>query len=253
MVCTEREGRRPPDVHLQLREIHTAAGDFHGAYPTISQVGWEVLNKAKVGDMVGLYVPQANRCGTNSEDGDLWASRKYIIGQLAEEVESGRNQGTRRRPSERAKVMLFLPEQVGDEEGGRRYVYSSPEVCDNKAPVGTCQCGKKHYTSVPVALVRGGPWSIDDMMVDDWDEEEEDVADGGSRSEDVAEGGNRSKKPRAEVRSASALLRVYARRRGMLEPNPADEQKIVLPLGVYQLLTQLDQDYMQRFSTTLNT
>lgn len=247
LVCSEREGTRPSDVLLHLREIHTATGDFHGAYPTINQGGWEVLKKAQVGDMVGIYVPQANRCGTHEKDGDLWASRKYIIGQLAESPEPGRNVGTRRRPTDHAKVKLFLPEQVGqEEEGGRRYVYPSPEVCDKGlVPVESCRCGKKHYTSVPVGLIRGGPWRLQDMVVDEWD---------GEDGEEVEEeGGGRSKRARNEVRASNALLRVYMIRRGALDDDPHREQKILLPLGAYQFLSQLDQTYLQRFSTTLNT
>lgn len=244
--CEEREGKRPPDVVKSLYATHTMAGDFEEAYPVLAQGGWDVIKKASIGDMMGVYVPEAHRCGPLlARDSDLWASRKYVVGQVADLPERGANHGTKRRPSERSMVKLFLPEQVGEEEDGRRYLFPSREVCpESKGVHDRCTCGHKHYTQVPVSLVRGGPWPFEAMVVEEWEHEE-------GRSEGE-EGGQASVEGGPRKRAMNALLRVYLLRRGRRKEGSEGEDKLLLPPGVYQSLSQLDHSLLERFSTTLN-
>lgn len=157
LPCIDRDRRRPADVEQRLYNIETQTGQFMEGYPARSQTGWEVVKKASIGDMVGLYVPELNRAGTNSNDGDLWSSRHYIIGEVAEVPQLRTNVGTRRRPSDDAMLKIYIPEEVLTHERGRRYRFPTMEVCQEDKKLGDgCTCGKRHHALVPVPMVRGG-------------------------------------------------------------------------------------------------
>ena len=245
--CSEREGIRPPDVDQILYEIHNQTGDHESANEVLKAAGLTVLQKAKVGDMVGVFVPMGHRVGGDyGADKELWASGRFMVGQLAEEVGKISNAGTKRRESAGAMVKLYLPEEV---EGlaEHSFLYPNPDICRKEGDivaVGGCVCGKKHFTSVPVALVRGGPWPIDDLVVGDEDDDEDDDDNNddeqGNRDGRVGCGGQQTglhnrrrggtRVPAA--RGYKALQKIYASRRGMSETDPSKAQKVVLPVGV---------------------
>ena len=256
-VCKEREERRPSDVEQLLAELHHQTGDNLVAHQAMRAVARNVMDKAKEGDMVGLFVPENHRVGgTYGKDTDIWAAGRYMVAQLAENMGPIRNTGTRTRASEGAKVKVFLPEEVKQEHS---YLYASREVCRKEGDiveVGTCNCGKKHYTAVPVTVIRGGPWSAEAMEAEDDDdnssatpssEGEDGVSRHGASSGSRRQGNTRV----PSSRGLSALQEVYAMRRGLLQLTSSGAQRLVLPVGVRQTLDQLDRENLERYHSTL--
>lgn len=184
-------------------------------------------------DMVGLFVPELNRAGTHSNDGDLWSSRHYIVGEVAEVPQQGTNVGTKRRPSGDAMLKVYIPEEDLTHERSRRYIFPSMEVCpyDKRLDAG-CTCGKRHHALVPVPMVRGGPWKLDDLAEREWDEDVDVAAE-----EDDSGGQPPRKRP---TRATNALLKIWERRRGGARVDPTTEHRLCLPLGVYQLLSGME-------------
>jgi len=206
--------------------------------------------------MIGVFVPSLHRAGSNEKDSDLWASGRFIIGEIAEMVKSKKNTGSKRRGA--PCVKLFLPEEVRQQVGFR---YQSRAVCRSgedgslvSADSG-CKCGKKHYTSVPITLVRGGPWMAYDLQPDDdeWKvatmENDDDDGDNSTVNEGGGQrvvGGHRTPK-----QSLRALQKHYINKRGGLLANAAEEQQLLLPLGVRQYMTQIDEKYIEEYFSTL--
>lgn len=260
-VCKEREGVRPADAEQVLYEIHSQTGDHEKAHKAMRLTGNSVTGKAKVGDLVGVFVPVIHRVGGNYErDSDLWGEGRYMVGQLAEDVGPTRNAGTKRRASSGAMVKLFLPEEISKELS---YQFTSRVVCTKDGgvvEVGTCNCGKKHFTYVPVTLVRGGPWKIEDMVVEG--EVDGSISDGEGQDdcENVVRGESSSGSDKGRVhgytrvpqkRGLSALQKVYARRRGLVNFDPLQAQRIVLTLGIRQFMAQLDQQNIDKYYSPL--
>ena len=252
-ICLERDGRRSPDEEKILVEIHNQTGDNEVANNAMTRAGWDVLEKAKEGDMMGVFVQSLHRAGSNEKDSDLWASGRFTIGEVAERVKSKKNTGSKRC------LKLFLPEEVRQEVGFR---YQSRAVCRSgedgslvSADSG-CKCGKKHYTSVPITLVKGGPWMAYDLQPDDdeWKvatmESDDDGGDNGTVNKGGGQrvvGGHMTPK-----QSLRALQKHYINKRGGgVLANAEEEQRLLLPLGVRQYMTQIDDKYIEEYFSTL--
>lgn len=120
-VCQESEDMRPSDVEMQLWEIHNQSGDHVTAHRALNKAGWGPPQRVEVGDLVGIRVPEAHRVNTNTNDGDLWASGRFMVAEIAEIPLSWKTTGSRRRDS--ATVKVFLPEEV---EGKAERVFRFP-------------------------------------------------------------------------------------------------------------------------------
>lgn len=221
-ICTERDTVRPADVEFQVYEIHNQTGDHVAAHRALNKAGWDLLQGVEEGDLVGIHVPEINRVGTNSNDGDLWESGRFMVGEIAEVPLSWKTTGSRRRDSAKAKI--FLPQEV-EGKAEKVFRFQRRDVCrgletGELVPVGKCACGKKHYTEVPIPLVRGGPWKAADWV---GQEEEDDGEDSNEEQGAGQIGGGRPKRVSvAFTRGYQALLSISNRRRGGSGARPGD-------------------------------
>ena len=145
---------------------------------------------------------------------------RFIIGQVAENVGERRRIGTRIRGA--VKVKLYLPEEGQPQ---KEYSFPSKEVCrdDNGGVVSQSihRCRRKHYTEVPIYLIRGGPWDRDGLQ------QEALAADVGTEEAPrLRVGGQR------QQRDASNLRRQLRIRRGGVDSTAARTEEVYVPRAV---------------------
>jgi len=205
----------------------------------LTKGGWSIIDKAKVGNMLGIFVPKKHRAGSQDEDRDMWAEGRFMIGELAETPEEAtrKRRGTRIRGA--ATVKVFLPEEV---EPHDEYKFPSEEVCRSTdgALVSRREhprCPKKHYTDVHIHCIRGGGW--DSMLLE-------------HVSERTVEESGSGRRGTRKSRDATNLIRqLRLRRGGSSVASAGKELRYKLPLGVNQLMTQLDEANQAKYPGVL--